>query len=70
MNNEHILVEKTVALEALKKVQDKNEKTTTLVVEACRTILQLHIPKEASVKAKTRKLVVGVHNVKIEMAKV
>lgn len=47
-------------LEDWKKVQEKNERTTAVVDEACRTVLKLHILEEVSVEAKIRKLAVGV----------
>lgn len=68
-NNEHIFIEKTTALEAWKKVQEKNDHTATVVATACRTILELHIPEEAPVEANIQKLDAGVRDSKTEMAK-
>lgn len=41
-----------------------------VVAEACRTVSELHIPEEASVEAKIRKLAVGVCKAKTKLAKV
>ena len=70
VNNEHIFIEKTTALEAWKKVQGWNKQFAVVLVEACRIFPELHIPEEASLDAKIRKLVAGVHDEKTEVAKV
>lgn len=41
-----------------------------MVAEACRTVSELHIPEEAPLEAKIRKLAAGVRNAKIEVARV
>lgn len=41
-----------------------------VVVEACITIPELHIPEEAPLEAKIRKLAAGVRDAQIDMAKV
>lgn len=70
VNNENMFVEKMTTLEAWKKVRVQNEQTTVLVAEACRTVPKPHISKESPVDAKVRKLAAGVHDIKIEVAKV
>jgi len=41
----------------------------TVVVEACKIVLELHIPEEAPLEAKIRKLAAGVCDARTEMAK-
>jgi len=41
-----------------------------MVVEARRTVPELHILEEAPLEEKIKKLVVGVHNAKTKVAKV
>lgn len=64
VNNEQMFIEKTIVLEAWKKVQAQKEHIATMVAKACKTIRKMHIPKEASVDAKIRKLAAGVHEKK------
>eukprot|EP00253_Pinus_taeda_P028291 PITA_28291 len=51
-------------------MKEKNEHTTTMVAEACRTVLELHIPEEAPMEAKILKLAAGVRDAWTKMAKV
>ena len=39
-----------------------------MVAEACWTVPEFHIPEEASLEAKIRKLVSGMHDAKAKMA--
>lgn len=52
VKNAQIFVEETSVIDLLKKITDKNECTTIVVVEACQTILELNIPKDAPVDAR------------------
>lgn len=63
-------IEKTSMINLLKNITEKNECTTTIVAEACRTVLELNIPKDVLVDAKIQKLTVCVHDVRTELDKV
>lgn len=65
-----MFVEKSKVLEAQKKFQAWNAQLVAMVAEAWKIVLEMHIPEEASLEAKIRKLAVGVCNNKIEVFKV
>lgn len=49
---------------------ETNKHMTKVVVEACRTIPELDIPKDAQVDLLIHKLTVGVHKARTKLAKV
>lgn len=51
-------------------IQAQSAQLVVAVVEACRTMPKFYIPKEVPLEAKIKKLVVGVHDAKVEVAKV
>ena len=70
VNNAQTFTKNTSTINTFKKILAKNECTATMVTEAWKTIPKLHIPKEASMDAKIWKLVAGMHDARIELAKV
>lgn len=69
LNNVHMFVEKSVALEAQKKVQAHNDQVAAMVVEACRTVPELHIPKEVPLEVNIRKMATSVRDAKTKVAR-
>lgn len=65
-----MFIENTKAFKAKEMIQAQSAQIAATVAEACRTVPELHTPKEASVEAKIRKLVVGVCDAKVEVARV
>lgn len=65
-----MFVEKSSIIDLLKKITEKNERTTAVVAEACQNFLELDIPEDVLVDARIRKLVAGVRKAQTELAKV
>ena len=70
VNNEKMFAEKTEALKVKETIQAQSAQLAVGVEKACRTVPELHIPEEAPLEAKIRKLVVGIHDAKAEVARV
>jgi len=67
VNNAQMVVQKNYAIDLL--IIEKNEHMTKVVAEACRTVTELDIPKDASVDVRIRKLTVGVREERTELSK-
>ena len=70
VNNEQMFAEKIEALKAKETIQAQSAQLVVAVAESFRTVLELHIPEEAPLEAKIIKLVMGVRDAKIEVARV
>lgn len=70
MNNAQLDVQKNYSIDLLKATTEKNEHMTKVMVEACRIVLELDIPKYALVDVRIQNLVVGVREARTELAKV
>lgn len=70
VSNAQMFIENNSTIDLLANIQEKNERTIIGVVEACKTVSELHIPKDAFFDTKIWKLTAGVHDTKTEMAKV
>lgn len=67
VNNEKMFIEKTQALKEKETLQVHSSRLESTVVEACKTLPELHIPEDAQPEAKIRKLAAGVHEAKEEV---
>lgn len=65
-----MFAEKNSSIELFKAITTKNEHMTKVVVEACRSVPELDIPKDMPVDERIQKLTVGVREVRSELAKV
>jgi len=65
-----MFTEKTQALKERDTIQEKSSKLMAIVVEACIIVPELHIPKDAQLEAMIQKLVAGVYEAKVKVARV
>jgi len=65
-----MMVQRDSTVNLIKAIRDKNERTTKLVAEACKSILELAIPNDEPVDVQNRKLTAKVYDARIEFAKV
>lgn len=56
VNNQQLFIEKTQDLKEKEALQAHSSHMESVVVEACKLVPKLHIPKEAQLEAKVRKL--------------
>lgn len=70
VNNEKMFAKKTKALKAKETIQAQSAQLAAMATEAWRTVSKLHIPKEAPLEAKIRKLVVSIRDAKVEVVRV
>lgn len=59
VNNQYLFTENRQVLKENETLQVHNSWLESVVVEACKTVPELHIPKDAQPEAKIWKLVVG-----------
>jgi len=65
-----MFTKKIEALKAKEMIQVQSAQLVVAVVEACKIVPELHIREEAPLKPKIRKLPAGVHDAKVEVARV
>ena len=62
-----MFTEKTHALKEMETLQAQNSRLESIVAEACRIVPELHIPKDAQLEAKIKKLIAGVREANTEV---
>ena len=65
-----MVVQRDFSIHLVKSIIDKNERTTKVVVEACRSVPELDIPDDEPVDVRIQKLVVGVCDARTKLANV
>ena len=70
VNNIQLATQKNSIIDLLKATTEKNEHMTKVVVEACKTVPELDIPKYAPLDVRIRKLAAGVHEARTKLTKV
>ena len=65
-----MFTEKTESLKEKDTIQVQSAQLAAVVVEACRTVSELHILNKAPLEAKIWKLVSGIHDAKAKVARV
>ena len=68
MNNEYMFTKKTQDLKEKEALQMRSSSMELAVVEACKIVPKIHIPEDAQLEAKIRKLATGVCEAKVEVA--
>lgn len=68
VKNEQIFTENMEALKEKETIQAQSAQLEFVVAEACRSVSELHIPKEVLLKAKIRKPAASVRDAKVDVA--
>ena len=65
-----MFVEKTQALKEKEELRAHSSSLESTVVKACKTVPELHIPEDAQLEAKIKKLVTGVREARTKVGQI